>query len=264
MMRPAEFDKAPAMIAGATNFRSLGGIPTRDGRRIRQHFLMRSDRLCHLTPEGWEQLAATGITTICDLRSREECVQHPNCVPAVLGIDEVACEIRNDLRGDHSLLSILIEQPDTTGAEALMTEIYRRLPKQVGPVLGRIGERLLTGGAPLLIHCTAGKDRTGVVVAMLLHAFGVSQDEIVRDYLASHAWDPAGLHRVALAKGLAATIPAEAIDAVVRPLHGVREAYLRAALDTMVKDFGSLERYLEIAAGLDANKRERLRDLALI
>ena len=88
---------------------------------------------------------------------------------------------------------MLIEQPTAATAEALMIEIYRRLPQQMAPVLGRIGDRLLGGGAPLLIHCTAGKDRTGFAVAMLLHALGVSQEEIERDYLASRAWAHAGI-----------------------------------------------------------------------
>lgn len=264
MMRSVEFSKAPVTIAGAGNFRSLGGLLTRDGRRIREHFLMRSDRLCHLTAEGWEQLAATGLTTVCDLRSREECAQHPNCVPATLGIDELACEVRNELRGDRRLLGMIIDQPTALGAEALMIEIYRRLPQLMAPVLGRIGERLLNGGAPMLIHCTAGKDRTGFAVAMLLHALGVSQDEIERDYLASRAWTNVAIHRVSIAKGLSTTVPADALDAVVDPLLDVREAYLHAAMAKVVEDFGSLERYFDIAAGLNASKREQLRDLALI
>jgi protein-tyrosine phosphatase len=261
MTRTADSIETPA---GAGNFRSLGGLLTRDGRRIRKHFLMRSDRLCHLTPAGWEQLAATGLTTICDLRSAEECAQHPNCVPAILGIEELTCEVRNGIRDDRSLLGMLIEQPTPATAEALMVEIYRRLPQQMAPGLARIGDRLLGGGAPLLIHCTAGKDRTGFAVAMLLLALGVPRDEIERDYLASRAWSNIDTHRVSLAKGLSATIPAHTVDGVCVPLLDVREVYLRASFDAIARDFGTPERYLDIAVGLDATQRERLRDLALI
>ena len=255
---------APAFISGSGNFRSLGGLRTHDGRRIRAHYLMRSDRLNHLTPAGWEQLAALGLTTICDLRSREECAQNPNGVPANLAIDEIACEVRNELRGNHSLLGMLATRPDAAGAEALMIEIYRRLPQLMGPVIGRVSERLLSGGAPMLIHCTAGKDRTGFAVAMLLHALGVPQDEIERDYLASRSWSNAPLHGASIARSLGSMVPPENMDAVVSALLDVRESYLRASLDLVVNDFGSLERYLDVAAGLDAGKRERLRDLALI
>jgi protein-tyrosine phosphatase len=262
MTRIADLNWAPA---GAGNFRTLGGLLTRDGRRIRKHFLMRSDRLSHLTPEGWEQLATTGLTTICDLRSAVECAEHPNHVPAILGIEEVACEVDNDLRGSRALREILVSQPSATGAAALMIEIYRRLPQQMAPVLGRIADRILGGGAPLLVHCTAGKDRTGFAVAMLLHALGVSQDDIERDYLASREWLHAPVHRESMTTGwLAKTVPADAIDGVCEALLGVRTAYLRASYDAITRDFGSVENYFDAAVGLDAEKRGRLRDLALV
>jgi protein-tyrosine phosphatase len=262
MTRTADLDRAPS---GAGNFRSLGGLLTRDGRRLRPHFLMRSDRLAHLTPAGWEQLATTGLATICDLRSGVECAEHPNQVPAILGIEEVACEVDNDLRGNRTLRELLIAQPSSAGAEALMIEIYRRLPQQAAPALRRIVDRLLGGGAPLLIHCTAGKDRTGFTIAILLHALGVAQDEIERDYLASSTWLHASTHRESMTMGwLGKIVPADALDGVCEALLGARITYLRAALDAIARDFGSVERYLDVAVGVDAAKRERLRDLALV
>jgi protein-tyrosine phosphatase len=268
MTRTADLDRAlsgPRWPAGAGNFRSLGGLLARDGRRLRPHFLMRSDRLAHLTPEGWEQLATTGLTTICDLRSGVECAEHPNRVPAVLGIEEVACEVDNDLRGNRTLRELIVAQPSSAGAEALMIEIYRRLPQQTAPALRRIVDRLLGGGAPLLIHCTAGKDRTGFVMAMLLHALGVPHDDIERDYLASSTWLHAPAHRESMTMGwLAQIVPADAIDGVCEALLGVRTTYLRASLDAIGRDFGSVERYFDVAIGLDAAQRERLRDLALL
>jgi protein-tyrosine phosphatase len=262
MTRTADLDSAPA---GAGNFRTLGGLITRDGRRLRRHFLMRSDRLAHLTAQGWEQLAATGLTTICDLRRAVECAEHPNHVPAVLGIEEVACEVNNDLRSNRTLRDILVTQPTAAGAEALMIAMYRQLPQQTAPAISRIAERLLSGGAPLLIHCTAGKDRTGFAVAMLLHALGVAHEEIEQDYLASANWRHAHVHRESLTKGwLTSTVPAEEIDAVCDALLGVRPVFLRASYEQIARDFGSVERYFDVAVGFDDAKRERLRDLALV
>jgi protein-tyrosine phosphatase len=255
---------ATPRIAGAGNFRSLGGLIARDGRRLRAHYLMRSDRLCNLSAEDWQALASTGLATICDLRSREECSQHPNCVPAALGVTELACEVRNDLRSDPSLTAMLVAQPSAEGAEQAMIEIYRRLPHVMAPVISRICERLLAGGAPLLIHCTAGKDRTGFAVAMLLHAFGVSRGEIERDYLASRAWIQAPIHGVALSRRLAKSLPMGSVEGVVAALLDVRPSYLEAAFEAISSDFGSPERYLEWAAGLDAERSARLRDLALV
>lgn len=250
-------------LSGAGNFRSLGGLVTRDGRRVRHPFLMRSDRLGHLHVEDWESLARTGLNTICDLRSREECAEHPNPVPGSFAVNQVACEVRNDLRGSPELRGMLVKQPNAAGARALMIEIYRRLPRQMAGAMARIVERLLAGGAPLLIHCTAGKDRTGFAVAVLLHALDVPREEIERDYLASQAWRHKPLHRALLAQSLAATLPADAVEGVVDPLLDVHTSYLSAAFEAASAEFGSLERYLEVTAGLDVGKRERLRELAL-
>jgi protein-tyrosine phosphatase len=250
-------------ISGAGNFRSLGGLTTRDGRRIRGHYLMRSDRLGRLTNEDWQQLRGAGLNTICDLRTVEECQQHPNGVPPALGVMELACEVRNSLRGDQSLMDIIVRDPTDAGGERLMVEMYRRLPQQMAPGIQRILHRLLEGGAPLLVHCTAGKDRTGYAVAMLLHALGVPQEDIELDYLASRSWSGAPLHRNALVKSLGPMIPAEALHSVIDPLLDVRASYIRASFRQVEDEFGSVERYLAAAAGLDAAKLERLRDLAL-
>jgi protein-tyrosine phosphatase len=134
----------------------------------------------------------------------------------------------------------------------------------LAPVLARIGERLLAGGAPMLVHCTAGKERTGFAVAMLLHALGVPNEVIERDHLASRSWLHAPIHHAVIAKRLVDTVPADTIDEVVRPLLDVREVYLRAAMEVVTQDFGSREGYLQEAAGLDTARREHLRELALI
>ena len=250
-------------ISGAGNFRSLGGLATRDGRRIRGHYLMRSDRLGRLTNEDWQQLRGAGLNTICDLRTIEECQQHPNGVPPALGVMELACEVRNSLAGD-SLLDIIVNDPTDAGGERLMVEMYRRFPGQMGLGLRRIMDRLLEGGAPLLVHCMAGKDRTGFAVAMLLHALGVAQEDIELDYLASRSWSGAPLHRNALVKSLGPMIPAEALHSVIDPLLDVRASYLRASFKQVEEDFGSVEAYLAASAGLDAGKIERLRELVLV
>ena len=264
MTAPRTTDATRPKISGAGNFRSLGGLATRDGRRIRGHYLMRSDRLGRLTHEDWQQLAAAGLITICDLRSVEECTQHPNGVPTALGVMELACEVRNSISGDRSLLDLVIQDPTDAGGERMMVELYRRLPAQMAPGLRKLAETLLAGGAPMLIHCTAGKDRTGFAVAAILHALGVSQDEIERDYLASRAWTGAPFHRAALARSFGPMVPAEALHSVIDPLLDVRAVYLKASFQKAAEDFGSFEDYLAGAVGLDAAKVERLRELALI
>lgn len=253
-----ETDRDALAFDGATNFRSLGGLPGADGRRIRPHALMRADRLCGLNDREWQQLAATGLATICDLRSDVERREHPNAVPATLLVREIRCDVRNDLRADPALAQLLARDPTARGAERLMIEIYRRFPRHMGTTLRSLVELLLEGGAPMLIHCTAGKDRTGFVVAMLLHALEVPADSIRDDYLASSRWPGGTRHRSPLAAQLRAYVPPEAMDGVIDAVIGVREAYLDAALEALIADFGSIDAYLDAAAGLDAARRESL------
>jgi protein-tyrosine phosphatase len=247
-------------LAGATNFRSLGGLPAAGGRRIRPHALMRADRLAALTADDWRTLAASGIATICDLRSDAERAEHPNRVPPQLALRELHCDIRNDLRADPALARLLVEDPTARGAERVMIEIYRRFPAYMGGTLATLVDRLIAGGAPLLVHCSAGKDRTGFVVAMLLHALEVPEPLIRQDYLASRTWPGADSHRASLEARLGAFIAPQELPGAVDTVLDVREVYLEAAMDTLRAEFGSVLRYLEAAAGVDATRLDRLRN----
>ena len=250
-------------IAGATNFRSLGGLPAAGGRRIRPHALMRADRLIGLDARDWNELSRTGLATICDLRSDAERAEHPNRLPPGFEVQELNCQVSNDLRADPSLGRLMLDDPSARGAERVMIEIYRRFPGYMGRTLTAVVERLLAGGAPMLVHCSAGKDRTGFVVAMLLHALEVPESLIRDDYLASKRWPGAVHHRTSLAARLGRFMPASELEAAVDTVIDVREVYLDAALEAAVAQFGSIDRYLEVAAGLDAQRRARLRESLL-
>ena len=251
------------VLEGATNFRSLGGLPAADGRRIRPHALMRADRLAGLNDRDWQSLAATGLATVCDLRSAAERAEFPNRLPRVLAVHELNCEVNNDLRADPSLGRLMLDDPTARGAERVMIEIYRRFPGYMGPTLGRVVSRLIEGGAPMLVHCSAGKDRTGFVVAMLLHALEVPEDLIRADYLASRNWPGSVHHRASLASRLGRFMSASEIDAAVDTVIDVREVYLDAAMEALRTEFGSVMRYLQATAGLDAARIDRLRDRLL-
>jgi protein-tyrosine phosphatase len=247
------------VLTGATNFRSLGGLPAAGGRRIRPHAILRADRLAGLSEDDWRTLGHAGLATICDLRSDAERTEHPNRVPSYLPLRVMNCDIRNDLRADPALARLLLDEPNARGAERVMVEIYRRFPRYMGGTLQAIVDRVLQGGAPLLVHCSAGKDRTGFVVAMLLHALGVPEPLIREDYLASRRWPGAETHRASLESRLGTFIAADELRAAVDTVLDVRDVYLDAALGAVHEQFGSIEHYLESEARLDAARLERLR-----
>ncbi len=115
----------------------------------------------------------------------------------------------------------------------------------------------------MLVHCSAGKDRTGFVIAMLLHTLGVPEERIRQDYLASRHWPGAESHRASRAARLAPVVPLHELPAAVDAVLDVREAYLDAAMASLRDEFGSVGRYLEAAAGLDSARSARLRDRLL-
>lgn len=250
-------------LEGVSNFRSLAGIAARDGRVVRPHVLLRSERLNTLTPADWDALAGLGVGSIVDLRSERERQQHPNGTPESLREREIAASIDNDLRGDPRLMDIFRADPTARGAAALMAEVYRRFHSHFRPRLPALFGRLLDVDGATLIHCTAGKDRTGFTFALILTALDVPREQIYADYLRSGQWPGAAQHRDALARRMKRNGAGADLDAVVDTVLGVRQSWLDLAIGEVEREYGTVLNYLERAAGLDAPRLTRLRDRLL-
>lgn len=246
---------------GTCNFRSLRGLPAANGRRIADHTILRSDQLHRLEPTGWQLLDAMGLKTVCDLRSEHERRRHPNRLPAG-GIQQLAMPMLNDVRAGAGIDMLVQLGATLRGASEMMLAVYRRMPEALAPHLATLFDLFDKHRVPVLIHCASGKDRTGFAVAMLLHALGTPQDQIVSDYLASghsgllnDAEKREQLHQTVFR--LTRTLcPERVIDVIL----GVDESYLAAALQTLVERYGSIDRYLHQCAALDAVARRRFQD----
>jgi protein-tyrosine phosphatase len=159
-------------LDGAYNVRDVGGYPTADGRITRWRRLLRADGLHRLTPEAQRTLLDTGLRTIIDLRRQGEAERQPNVFATA-----------TTLRYRHlPLYQVVVGDRD----ERSLGEIYRwvvdKCQPQIAAVLGLLAE---PDALPGLVHCTAGKDRTGVIVALVLGAVGVPRETIVADYAIS-------------------------------------------------------------------------------
>ena len=251
-LRPAEPTtwQRRVFAPGAVNLRDFGGYETNLGR-VRRGLLYRGGYMTHITGVGaqvWENL---GIALICDLRRPDERDEYPTPfeVPRLeIGIDPGnAQNLRDALaRGDADS----VEQ-----RRAFMQGINADLVRHHGADFRQVFDGLLglqAGG--FLVHCTAGKDRTGLACALILAALGVSEPEIFNDYLLTNAaLDSQGrlLARLPLRR------PAD--SNAVRALEGVHESYLRAAFDVMAAEFGGVQGYLRDAVGLEPAERDALR-----
>lgn len=165
------------MFPDLLNVRDLGGYPTTDGAVTRRRSLLRADDLAQLSPRGLQALTEYGLETVLDLRWPEEIAAAPSPVPRRLP------------RVRYVSVSLLAANPEEWGAlggycakEEWKCTVLERLQPQLKSALAVIAE---AGPGPLLFHCVAGKDRTGVIAALLLALADVVPAAIAADYAAS-------------------------------------------------------------------------------
>ncbi|MEZ5708312.1 MAG: tyrosine-protein phosphatase [Blastomonas sp.] len=248
-------------VAGARNLRDIGGCIAADGRRVRRGMIMRAGHPGELTEQGQAQFAALGICSILDLRTTEERAEFP--YPGHLVTDVRYWARDYDLsRGD---IVAMLRDPATRQADmhAHMLDSYRRLLSEQRLAASAMFEILLAGQTPLLINCTAGKDRTGVLVALLLSALGVSREAIRSDYvLTERVQDPgAALFHVDPEGPFAYLLTVDPM--VWRTMMRAAPEYIDAMFASLAGSHGSVEAFLADTCGMDADRLEQLRMLLL-
>jgi protein-tyrosine phosphatase len=231
-------------LAGASNFRDLGGYPGKDGRMVRWGQIFRSNHLGHLTKADIAVLRGLSLKNVFDFRGTEE------RTAAICAIEEIAV---HSLPIEPTVVAALRTRlatgtplSQTDGLE-VMRDSYRNYVRQNTPRFRALFGHLLEDRAPLVIHCTAGKDRTGFACALILHTLGVSDDLIAEDYLLTNQFyrrDPSA----------SSDLP----DDVRQVLGSVEASFLSAAFDAIRADYGDLQGYLSDGLGLGAGERARL------
>lgn len=240
------------------NFRDFGGYDTPDGAVARGK-LFRSAAFHDASPADIARLDALGVCFLVDLRRQEERSFEPNRWPG-----ETARTYFSDQGPVSALpphLAALLESDLTPASVAdYMRSLYREfafLPRHIQ--LYRDWFRELSEGAPGVIHCAAGKDRTGLGCALTLHALGVDEETIFADYeFTNQAVDiEARLPRIQAR--MEERLSRKLDPAALRPMLGVNVDYLRAALDSIVAAHGSQDAYLQDVLGVGETERAALR-----
>jgi protein-tyrosine phosphatase len=163
---------------GCVNFRDLGGYRTVDGRTVAWRRLFRADGLNKLTPADRAQMTDLGLTTVIDLRTVDEAEQRGSFPVDDVPVRYVALPLTDVLPATEEL-------PDWKEAAYVATR-YGAMVSEGGPVLTEaIGVLASSGSLPAVMHCSAGKDRTGVLSALILAFLGVPDETIVEDYALS-------------------------------------------------------------------------------
>jgi protein-tyrosine phosphatase len=227
-------------LQGASNFRDLGGYPTHDGRTVRWRQIFRSNHLGHLTAGDIEIVRALKVRSAFDFRGLEE------RAGAICGLQEITV---HSLPIEPTVVAALRDKLSAgslsaSDAREIMRESYRNYVRLNTHSFRALFAHLLGDHAPLVIHCTAGKDRTGFACALVLHALGVPDEMIGEDYLLTNRFyrrDPMS----------ATDLP----DDVRQAIGSVEASFLAAGFDVIRADYGDLESYF--AEGLGIGERER-------
>lgn len=242
-------------LAGGDNFRDIGGYRTKDGHSIAWGKLYRSASVGRYTADDQALVRKLGVGSIIDLRSTRERQADKTPWMQDSGLGYWARDY--DLSGGN--LGALFAKGTTLDAgtmRGVMIQGYRGFPKEQAASYRMLFDRLLTSDKAVIVNCTAGKDRTGVGVALVLSALGVPYDTIMEDYLLSNSTlDMEALRADAGMNAAMSALPAD----VAKPLLGVERAYLDAAFDQIRKDYGDVDTYLARELGVDSKALQRLR-----
>jgi protein-tyrosine phosphatase len=220
-------------LEGAVNVRDLGGLPTEDGRQTAYGRLLRSDNLQDLSPSDIATLVdGIGVTTVVDLRTTGELeIEGPAPLDAVPGVRHV----------HHPVLPELGSRTDAVAEALLIKKVEQdraRYPEDItcGHYLGYLEDRpeevtgalrsITNSEGAALVHCAAGKDRTGVITAMALTVAGVGSEAVVADYMATAERIDAIIGRLRKSRTYADDLDGKPVKAHL-PRPETMEAFLR-------------------------------------
>jgi protein-tyrosine phosphatase len=262
-----EMSKTPGVlipIASVPNLRDLGGWPVAGGGTVRHGVLYRSTELEHLSDADLPAFRELAITTVYDFRTEAERTREPDRV--VAGVDYYVVDVLADESG-AAPAQLMKALRDPAAAEQLLgdgraVEMFEQGYRQMITLPSALAgyRRFFEGIAraehrPALFHCTTGKDRTGWASAAVLMLLGVSDDDVMRDFMLTNDELLPSLKPV-----FAQFEHAGGRRELLEPVLGVRPEYLEAALDELRTNYGDIETYFTKGLGLGPDVHHALRD----
>lgn len=250
------------LLDGASNFREIGGLPTRDGRAVRSGLLFRSDELSRLSERDLLLIERLSLRLICDLRTANERRSRISRIAESSQTRIVSIPLNHQSQ-DLSRAQqawFVVRNARRFDAPELLKAFYRTIAFERATQLNQLFTLLADErNLPALIHCSGGKDRTGLVAALIQLLAGVSRDLVVADYLATNRYFEPRLSEFRRAIRVLSLfrVPPETI----RNLLEVRQEYLDETLDAILDRYGTIEGYLVEGCGIDRERILRLRYL---
>ncbi|MBR3228393.1 MAG: tyrosine-protein phosphatase [Erysipelotrichaceae bacterium] len=243
-------------------YKDLGNIINKENRKIREGMFIRSSDLYALDIEDTETVLDLGIKKVIDLRTVFEAKEKPDAVYE--GVTYLSCPLFEERtlgitrESQNNEISALMKMP-------YLGDVYRRMLSDeysIGMISKVLHEIMNAKEYPVLFHCTAGKDRTGVIAFFILYLLDVDYEVIIDDYLATNAFYVDKADRT-YRKILEASDDPE-LAMKIKGFWMVRREYLEDGLSGIIEKYGSIDDYIEKALLIDKDEREAFKRKALI
>lgn len=240
--------KRKIQLEGGSNFRDLGGYPTKDKKQVKWGHIYRSADVSKLTANDLQTLENLHLATVCDLRGPDELKTSPDKLPT--GVNYINLPAGSEKIQSNMNLA-------TINRDSMMRAVYAQtshLKAKYKPMFDQL--LALPSDKSLMFHCTAGKDRTGIGAALVLSALGVQKKYILADYAATNVFwkDTREKMLKAMAKsGMSETSLKAMLDA--------NPAYIETFFSSIDKQYGSMKKFLTKEMELTPEKIQQLKTL---
>ncbi len=257
---PAAAPQRSLELRGAPNFRDIGGYATGDGRHLRWGRVFRSSELSKLTPADAERVDKLDIMAVIDLRTEGERRQSPS-----IWLRQPQDVYESPKPSLAPVMQKLLREAQTAdGARAGIEGFYADMPDSYSAEYAALFHRIAAGELPILVHCSAGKDRTGVAVAVLMSAIGVPRDAVLADYALTEKLVPmlpsAGRSAAPVGAATQATsVLGQLPEESQRVLWRSDPNYLTVALESIDREYGSIDAYVRRGLGVSARDLDTIR-----
>lgn len=245
---------------GIHNLRDYGGYTVSGGGRVKTGLLFRSGQHVEATDEDLARIAKLDIRTVIDLRGESERERHP--CRRVEGFNGEVVFYEGETTSSPPHMDIDENTTSEEFARARMNAVYTRMPHNPAMIdmFGRYFRALDERDGGSLVHCFAGKDRTGVAATMLLHVLGANKDDQLHEFLLTNEAPTFEVLAQQSLPGIEARLGRKLDQEAAKALLGVREEYLQTYMTEVERDHGSLDDYLVKVIGVDDTLQGRLRD----
>lgn len=245
-------------LENTINFRDLGGLKTKDGRTVRKGFIYRSDNLSKLETADFGRFNALRIATVYDLRTDHEIKGKEDHLPA--NVHYLHTPVVQDNAGEIKGLKKRVLNGEITEQQAkdMTARFYAdAVTVNIGSVKD-ILKQITSSNQPVLYHCSAGKDRTGIISALILSVLNVDRQVIVDDFMVSNYYRRGRAEKTLGKAKLGRIIKPKLNMGAVEILSTVDESFINATFNAIDSTYGGMEPFIENQLGINKEARKLL------